>query len=69
MTDARKRAVFRWVHIVFDIPIVGYVHSPLKQLPNYVGYIALPAIVLSGLWISERPPDSTTLFKGSLGTM
>jgi hypothetical protein len=43
MNDARKRAVFRWVHIVFDIPIVGYVHSPSKQLPNYapaVGYIA-----------------------------
>jgi len=49
-----KRAIFRWIHIVFGIPIIGYVYSPFKELPNYapvVRYIALPMIVLTGLWM------------------
>jgi hypothetical protein len=48
--DATKRSI----HIVFAIPIVGYIYSPFKELPNYapvVRYVALPAIVLSGLWM------------------
>jgi len=35
MTDAKKRSIFRWIHIVFGIPIIGYVYSPFKELPNY----------------------------------
>ena len=54
MTDATKRSILRLIHIVFGIPIIGYVYSPLKELPNYapvVRYIALPVILLSGLWM------------------
>jgi predicted tellurium resistance membrane protein TerC len=54
MTDATKRSIFRWIHIVFGIPIIGYIYSPFKELPNYapvVRYVALPIIVLSGLWM------------------
>jgi hypothetical protein len=54
MTEAIKRSIFRWIHIGFGIPIIGYVYSPFKELPNYapvVRYIALPVIVLSGLWM------------------
>ncbi|HWP55614.1 MAG TPA: hypothetical protein VN476_15910 [Pyrinomonadaceae bacterium] len=71
MKEATKRSIFRWIHIVFGIPIAGYVYSPFKELPNYapvVRYVALPGIVLSGLWmwkghvvrrlISKRPAQA-----------
>jgi hypothetical protein len=54
ISDATKRAIFRWIHIIFGIPIVGYIYSPFNELPNYapvVRYVALPAIVLTGLWM------------------
>ena len=68
MTEATKRSIFRWIHIVFAIPIVGYIYSPFDQIPNYAPptrYVFLPVMVLSGLWmwkghvigrlISKRP--------------
>ena len=54
MTDATKRSILRSIHIIFGIPIVGYVYSPFKELPNYapaVRYVFLPVILLSGLWM------------------
>jgi len=54
MKDTTKRSIFRWIHIVFGIPIAGYVYSPFKDLPDYapvVRYVALPAIILTGLWM------------------
>ena len=54
MKETTKRSINRWIHIVFGIPIAGYVYSPFKELPNYapvVRYVALPVIVLSGLWM------------------
>ncbi len=54
MKDATKRSIVRWMHLVFSIPIIGYIYSPFKELPNYapiVRYIAFPAIALSGLWM------------------
>jgi hypothetical protein len=54
MSPAAKRSVLRWIHIVFGIPVVGYIYSPFQDLPDYapvVRYIALPVILLSGLWM------------------
>jgi len=54
MSPDTQRTILRWIHIVFSIPIIGYIYSPFDQLPNYapvVRYIAVPAIVLSGLWM------------------
>ena len=54
ISDATKRSIFRWIHIVFAIPIIGYVYSPFEELPNYapvVRYVAIPVIALSGLWM------------------
>jgi len=54
MNEATKRSIFRWIHIVFAIPIVGYVYSPFQELPNYapvVRFVAVPIIVLTGLWM------------------
>ena len=49
-----QRMIFRLIHIVFAIPIAGYVYSPFEQLPNYapvVRFVAIPVLVLTGLWM------------------
>lgn len=54
MSEGTKRAIVRWIHLIFAIPIVGYIYSPFKELPNYapvVRYVAFPVILLSGLWM------------------
>jgi hypothetical protein len=54
MREATKRSIFRWIHLVFAIPIIGYVYSPFKELPNYapvVRYVAVPVIAITGLWM------------------
>ena len=48
------RTIFRWIHIVFAIPIVGYIYSPFENLPDYAGptrFFFLPTMVLTGLWM------------------
>jgi len=72
MKETTKRSIFRWIHIVLAIPIIGYVYSPFKELPNYapiVRFVAVPVIVLTGLWmwkghvlrrfIAKRRPNET----------
>ena len=54
MKDANKRWVFRWIHIVCSIPIIGYIYSPFDQIPNYAPatrFVFLPLMVLTGLWM------------------
>lgn len=54
MTQGVTRTIARWIHLVFSIPIIGYVYSPFEQLPEYspvVRYIAVPIIVVTGLWM------------------
>ena len=68
MKEATKRSIFRWIHIVFSIPILGYIYSPFEEIPKYadfVRHVVVPVILLSGLWmwkghvlrrlISKRP--------------
>ncbi len=54
MSNATKRSFIRWIHIVFGIPIVGYIYSPFDQIPNYAPatrFVFVPLLVLSGLWM------------------
>jgi hypothetical protein len=54
LKDSTKRWIFRTIHIVFSIPILGYIYSPFEKLPDYAPptrYVFLPAMVLSGLWM------------------
>ena len=54
MKDANKRWVFRWIHIICSIPIVGYIYSPFEVIPSYAPatrYVFLPVMLLSGLWM------------------
>ena len=54
MSPAVQRSIVRSVHIVFSIPLIGYVYSPFEEIPNYapaVRFVFLPLLVLSGLWM------------------
>ena len=54
MSNSTKRWIFRWIHIIFSIPILGYIYSPFETIPNYAPatrFVFLPAMVLSGLWM------------------
>src|SRR5437868_6274347 len=54
MSNATKRAILRWIHLIFAIPIIGYVYSPFAELPNYapvVRFVSVPVLILSGYWM------------------
>ncbi|HEY7352643.1 MAG TPA: hypothetical protein VH596_07730 [Terriglobales bacterium] len=68
ISQSTQRSLFRWIHLVLAIPIIGYIYSPFENLPGYAfptRYVFLPAMVLTGLWmwkghvvrqlISKRP--------------
>jgi hypothetical protein len=48
------RSIFRWIHLVFSIPILGYIYSPFDKIPSYAPatrFVFVPVMVLSGLWM------------------
>jgi len=54
MNDTTQRTILRWIHLVFSVPIIGYIYSPFEVLPDYapvVRYVAVPAIILAGFWM------------------
>jgi hypothetical protein len=54
MSNATKRAILRSIHLIFAIPIIGYVYSPFAELPSYapvVRFVSVPVLILSGYWM------------------
>ena len=54
MKESTKRSIIRWIHIVFAIPILGYIYSPFEEIPNYAPatrFVFVPVIILSGFWM------------------
>ena len=54
MKETTKRSIVRWIHIVFSIPILGYIYSPFEEIPKYaarVRFVVVPVMLLSGLWM------------------
>jgi predicted tellurium resistance membrane protein TerC len=54
MKDSTKHSILRWLHLVFSIPILGYIYSPFEEIPNYaplVRYVFLPILVMLGFWM------------------
>ena len=52
--NTTTRMIFRWIHILFSIPILGYIYSPFQELPKYadrVRFFFVPVIIFSGLWM------------------
>ena len=75
MNQSTTRSILRWIHIVFAIPILGYIYSPFDKLPSYAfrtRFVFVPMMVLSGLWmwkghvvrrlISKRPASGTSSY-------
>ena len=49
-----QRVIFRWIHIVFSVPILGYIYSPFDKLPQYAPatrFVFLPTMIATGLWM------------------
>ena len=54
INNATKRSILRWIHLIFTIPILGYVYSLFVELPNYtpvVRFVFVPVLILSGYWM------------------
>ncbi|MFZ0418094.1 MAG: hypothetical protein WAM04_08305 [Candidatus Sulfotelmatobacter sp.] len=54
MKEATKRSIFRWIHIIFSIAILGYIYSPFDKIPDYAPatrFVFVPVLVVSGLWM------------------
>ena len=54
ISNATKRSIVRWVHLIVAIPILGYVYSPFEEIPNYasaVRFVFAPVIILAGYWM------------------
>jgi hypothetical protein len=54
MKEVTKRSIVRCIHLVFSIPILGYIYSPFEALPTYasrVRFVVVPLMLLSGLWM------------------
>jgi len=67
MQQATKRSIYRWIHIVFSIPILGYIYSPFEKLPQYAGwvrFVVVPVMLLSGLWMWKGHLVRRLIWKG-----
>jgi hypothetical protein len=58
MNAATERKILRWLHVIFSIPIVGYIYGPVADIPPAaaaVRFVFLPVIVLTGIWMWKGP--------------
>jgi hypothetical protein len=54
ISNVTKRSILRWIHLIFTIPILGYVYSLFAELPNYapvVRFVSIPVLILSEFWM------------------
>lgn len=54
MKNTTKRSILRSIHILFALPLLGYIYGPPSETVKYLPYfrfIYFPVVVLSGLWM------------------
>jgi thiosulfate reductase cytochrome b subunit len=54
MKASTQRKIWRWIHIILSIPIIGFVYGPVATIPQAtfaVRWIFFPIVVISGLWM------------------
>ena len=54
MTDATKHSILRWIHILFALPLLGYVYGPPEEVLQYrdnFRFVFVPVVVLTGFWM------------------
>jgi hypothetical protein len=57
-TASKERTFIRTLHLVLSIPIVGYLYGPVAHIPQaafFTRWVAMPLVVLSGLWLWLKP--------------
>ena len=67
ISNATQRSIFRWIHIIVSIPILGYIYSPFEKFPDYAPptrYVFASYNGPFGIVDVERPCPSTTDFEG-----
>lgn len=70
MTQSTKRSIIRWIHLVFAIPIIGYIYSPFEEIPNYAAptrFVFVPILVVTGLWMWKGHVITRLFSKRPLG--
>ena len=68
MTPNTRRSLLRWIHLVFSIPIIGYVYSPFEEIPKYAPatrYVFLPILAASGLLLWKGHLIRRLIWNGS----
>jgi hypothetical protein len=58
MTASKERVFIRTLHLVLSVPILGYLYGPVAQIPQaawFTRWIAMPLVILSGLWLWLKP--------------
>ena len=54
ISAATERTIFRWIHIVFGLPILGYIYGPPEEVQQYAPmfqFVFVPVLITSGLWM------------------
>jgi hypothetical protein len=54
MSNTTKRSILRWIHILFALPILGYIYGPPEEVLPYLSYfrfIYVPVVVVTGFWM------------------
>src|ERR1043166_6911231 len=54
ISRAVLRSIFRWVHLILAIPILGYVYAPASEAQQYapaVRWVFVPVSILAGYWM------------------
>jgi hypothetical protein len=54
MNAGTQRTLLRWIHILFGLPVIGYIYGPAEEVAQYASmfrYVFMPVILLSGLWM------------------
>jgi hypothetical protein len=54
MKETTKRSILRAIHILFALPLFGYIYGPPSETVQYLPYfrfLYFPVVVLSGLWM------------------
>src|SRR5205085_9158817 len=49
-----KRSILRWIHLIFTIPMLGYIYEPASEVEQYasgVRFVFVPVMILSGYWM------------------
>jgi thiosulfate reductase cytochrome b subunit len=70
MNASTRRSILRTIHIIFAIPIAGYIYSPFEDIPQYAAptrFVFFPVIVLTGLWMWKGHVVRRLISKGSPG--